>query len=107
MMPDGDTAAHLREQVGGLFFAGFDWRHSFSGKPATRAGVCPVRAVHSISQPGTRNEPEGRSFNLRCNTSRIVPDFVHALWSAYDDRGSPLSDTSATIRRASCASRPQ
>jgi hypothetical protein len=28
MMPDGDTAAHLREQVGGLFFAGFDWRRS-------------------------------------------------------------------------------
>jgi hypothetical protein len=26
MMPDGDTAAHLRKQVGGLFFARYAWR---------------------------------------------------------------------------------
>jgi hypothetical protein len=26
MMPDGDTAAHLRKQVGGLFLQGTVWR---------------------------------------------------------------------------------
>jgi hypothetical protein len=29
MMPDGDTAAHLRKQVGGLFLQAASWRHSF------------------------------------------------------------------------------
>ena len=49
MMPDGDTAAHLRKQVGGLFFnalcvqevtesrAGFD--------PSTRKARARVNAV--------------------------------------------------------------
>jgi hypothetical protein len=32
------------------------------------------------------NEPKARLFFLRCNTSWIVLDFVHALWSAYVDR---------------------
>lgn len=46
----------------------------------------PQLARRQVSDDHERNEPEGRLFILRCNISRIVPDFVHARLSAYDDR---------------------
>jgi hypothetical protein len=108
MMPDGDTTAHLRKQVGGMFLQATAWRHSFSGTTQAQGQASVLfEPFHSISSFDlaaqiARNEAEGWSFKLRCNTSRIVPDFVHALWSAYDDRSSSLTDTRARTR---CTSR--
>jgi len=54
------------------------------------AGSAVLRSTISGRQSfNERNEPEGGLFILRCNTSWIVPDFVHAPLSAYDDRSSP------------------
>ena len=108
MMPDGDTAAHLRKQVGGLFLGA-----------SPGASVVPAQAPSPQAEdrrllwfepfrstPIARNEPEGWSFNLRCNTSWIVLDFVHALWSAYDDR-QPTFRTRSTGSLAHLGKRPQ
>jgi len=47
------------------------------------------------------NQPRGRLFFLRCNTSWIVLDFVHVL-RAYDDR----SRQENTFDKISCSWRP-
>jgi hypothetical protein len=58
MMPDGDTAAHLREQVGGLFFIGYrlampaistSISKRINEKGERGRGLAPARIVQMIT----------------------------------------------------------
>src|ERR1051325_3892140 len=90
MMPDGDTAAHLREQVGGLFFgaqvSALLLGRSIMGGSAN-SGMAVMNGMLSVDQLWLTIRREAESavardpvFGAALSSSILDhPDFAHAL----------------------------
>src|SRR3954451_23184778 len=87
MMPDGDTTAHLRKQVGGLFLRQAAWRAFAAGLYCADAVVWGVR--HEGNAIGRPNLAVGPARSGKCRGTRS------GLWG-----GAGIGDSRSTRFRS-------